>query len=160
MSSTARLERAFSCHLLGPVSLRLASGGLSGYLVYTELEYLEVRMDLAVLIPEMRLEISDLERFRNAPFENMIKFVVDVRLKRIALGGEMHADAEEALLRTGSDQADLWGGNLWPWDRPPRIEYISLINIRPSVNNRGMDILLDYVRILVRDTVHEWVNLQ
>ncbi len=117
-------------------------------------------MDQDTLIPEERLENSDLERFRNAPFENMIKFVVDVRLRRIALGGEMHADAEGTLLRAGSDQADLWGGNLWPWDRPTRIEYISLINIRPSVNNRGMDILLDHVRNLVREIVHEWVNLQ
>ncbi len=42
----------------------------------------------------------------------MIKFVVEVRLKRIALGGEIHADAEEALLRSGSDLADIWRGNL------------------------------------------------
>jgi hypothetical protein len=28
------------------------------------------------------------------------------------------------------------------------------------VDNRGMDILLDHVRTLVRDIVQEWVNLQ
>jgi len=116
-------------------------------------------MDQAILIPTEKLKIPDLERFRNAPFGNMIKFTVDLRLRRIALGGEMHADAEEALLRAGSTQADIWGGNLWPWDRPPRIEFISLINIRPAVDNYGMDIQLDHVRAAVRDIVHEWVDL-
>jgi hypothetical protein len=33
--------------------------------------------------------MPDLERFRNAPFEKMIKSAVDVRLRKIALGGEM-----------------------------------------------------------------------
>jgi hypothetical protein len=116
-------------------------------------------MDQAVLVPLERLRIPDLERFRNAPFENMIKFVVDVRLRKIALGGEMHADSEEALLLAGSDQADLWGGNLWPWAQPPRVEYISLINIRPAADNRGMEIQLVPVRTAVRDIVHQWVDL-
>jgi Protein of unknown function (DUF5674) len=117
-------------------------------------------MNQAILVPTGRLRKEDLERFRNAPFEKMIKFVVDVHLRRIALGGEMHADAEEELLRSGSDQADLWGGNLWPWELPPRIEYISLINIRPSADNRSMEIRLDHVRAEVHDIVHEWVGLQ
>jgi hypothetical protein len=116
-------------------------------------------MDTAILIPSSRLQISDLERFRNAPFENMIKFTVDVRLRKIALGGDMHADSEEELLHTGSDQADIWGGNLWPWAQPPRIEYISLINIRPSLENRGMEIQLDLVRATVQEIVHEWVEM-
>lgn len=116
-------------------------------------------MDQAVVIPPTQLRKTDLERFRNAPFENMIKFAVDVRLRKIALGGEMHADAVEELIRTGSHQADIWGGNLWPWERPPRIEHISLINIRPSAGNRGMEILLDEVRAAVQDIVREWVDL-
>ena len=116
-------------------------------------------MDTAILIPSSRLRISDLERFRNAPFENMIKFTVDIRLRKIALGGEMHADSEEELLHTGSDQGDIWGGNLWPWAQPPRIEYISLINIHPAVENRGMEIQLDHVRTAVQAIVQEWVGL-
>jgi hypothetical protein len=116
-------------------------------------------MDSQILIPTSRLKVADLERFRNAPFENMIKFTVDIRCRKIALGGEMHADSEEILLSTGSGQADIWGGNLWPWAQPPRIEYISLINIRPAVENRGMDIQLEDVRTAVYAIVHEWVEL-
>jgi hypothetical protein len=66
--------------------------------------------------------MADLERFRNAPFERMIKFAVDVRLRKLALGGEMLSDAEEELLRGGSDRSDIWGGNLWPWEHRARVE--------------------------------------
>ncbi len=116
-------------------------------------------MDPSVLIPLHRLRKADLERFKNNPFENMIKFAVDLKTQRIAFGGEMHSDGEEALLVTGSNQADIWGGNLWPWGSAPRIEYISLINIRPSLDNRGMDIQSEDIREQVRKIVHTWVEL-
>ncbi len=117
-------------------------------------------MALTVLVPTKQLQMTDLDQFRNSPFEKMVKFVVDVHLERIALGGEMHADAEEELIRSGSAQGDLWGGNLWPWERPSRIEYISLINIRPAADNRSMEIRLDHIRMAVLDVVRKWVNLQ
>ena len=116
-------------------------------------------MEQDILIPTKPLRQQDLERFRNAPFESMIKFVVDVDLRRIALGGEMQADAEEQLLLTGSLQRNLWGGNLWPWEHPPRVEYISLINIRPSQNNRSMELRLEPIRSTVNDIVRAWVEL-
>jgi hypothetical protein len=116
-------------------------------------------MDQEILIPEHRLRLGDLDRFRNRPFENMIKFAVDVGMKRIALGGEMHADGEEALLLSGSVQGDIWGGNLWPWEPVPRIECISLINIRPSVGNRGMEIQSEEVSRQVHDVVQMWIEL-
>jgi hypothetical protein len=105
------------------------------------------------------LRRADLDRFRNNPFENMIKFTVDVRSERIAFGGEMQSDSEEALLLSGSNQSDIWGGNLWPWETPPKIEYISLINIRPSADNRGMEIRSESLREQVRKIVHAWVDL-
>jgi hypothetical protein len=116
-------------------------------------------MDQSILIPSHRLRKADLDRFKNNPFENMIKFAVDVKMQRIAFGGEMHADGEEALLLSGSNQADIWGGNLWPWGTSPRIEYVSLINIRPSMNNRGMEIQSEVIREEVQKIVHTWVEL-
>jgi hypothetical protein len=56
-------------------------------------------VDQSILIPTDRLKLPDLERFRNAPFEKMITFAVDVRLRKIASGGEMHSDGKEELLR-------------------------------------------------------------
>ncbi len=142
----------------GP-TVPIASRAVSGYIEATP-SPAKSPMALTILIPAKQLQMADLEQFLNSPFEKMIKFVVDVRLEKIALGGEMQADAEEELIRGGSAQGDLWGGNLWPWERPPRIEYISLINIHPAADNRGMEIRLDHVRRAVRDVVREWVNLQ
>jgi len=70
----------------------------------------------------------------------MIKFVVDVEKGLLALGGEMHADAEEILLENGSEQKNVWGGNVYPRRTENKIEYSSLINIRPSQDNRSMEI--------------------
>ncbi len=74
-------------------------------------------------------------------YGEMVKGVVDVEKKIIALGGELHADAEALLLENGSRQEDLWGFNLYP-DKPrdKRLAYTSLINIRPHQNNRSIEI--------------------
>ena len=116
-------------------------------------------VDSPILIPATPLHREDLEKFRNAPFETMIKFAVDIRSDRIALGGDMHADAEAELLRTGSAQEDIWGGNLWPWKEAPQIEFISLINIRPSADNMGMGITRDDIRNTALAVVRRWVEL-
>lgn len=77
------------------------------------------------------------ERF----FEDMVKYVVDVERGVIAIGGELHADAEATLLEQGSRQADLWGANYLPGrGEEGCIEYTSLINIRPAQENRSMEV--------------------
>lgn len=72
-------------------------------------------------------------------FGDMVKAVVDIGHGVLALGGELHADAEALLLDDGSRQDDLWGINLYP-DKPRQewIEYSSLINVRPAVGNRSL----------------------
>jgi hypothetical protein len=66
----------------------------------------------------------------------LIKIVVDVRQRILVGGGEMHADCESVLLESGSEQDDLWGANWYPAEE--RIEFESLINIRPRLGNRGI----------------------
>lgn len=116
-------------------------------------------MSAPIHIPVTPLTTPDLNMFRGQPFDTLIKFVVDIGHQRIALGGEMHADAEEELLKTGSSQADLWGGNLLPWRTPPRIEHTSLINIRPAAGNRAIEISDPQLRIAVEAIVKQWVIL-
>jgi hypothetical protein len=69
-------------------------------------------------------------------YEGMIKIVVDIRRRVLSGGGEMHADCESALLDDGSEQDDLWGANWYPNEQ--RIEFESLINIRPRLGNRSI----------------------
>jgi len=88
------------------------------------------------------------ERF----FEDMVKYVVDVERRVAAVGGELHADAEQVLLEDGSRQNDLWGANYYPGRGAEEcIEYTSLINIRPSQGYRSMVVEDAEIRDLVRE---------
>ena len=94
-----------------------------------------------VVVRAGRLPPAELRRLVLLYFEDMVKYVVDVARGLAAVGGEMHADAEQVLLEDGSRQADLWGANYYPGrGREGCIEYTSLINIRPAQGNRGMEV--------------------
>jgi hypothetical protein len=61
--------------------------------------------DAPIVLVAKPLGPALLARLVGHPFEDMVKFVADVRRKIVAVGGELHADAEELLLEDGSNQA-------------------------------------------------------
>ena len=67
-----------------------------------------------------------------------IKMAVDVEREILAGGGELHADCELVLLDDGSEQRHVWGADWYPTNQSVGFE--SIINIRPSANNRSMQI--------------------
>lgn len=92
-----------------------------------------------IIVVTARIDPQELARLTSAFFEDMVKYVVDIERGVVAVGGELHADAEEVLLAGGSLQADLWGANYYPGRGVDGcIEYTSLINIRPAQGNRSM----------------------
>ena len=111
-----------------------------------------------VVLLERRIEAAELRRLVER-FEEMVKYVADVERGIIAIGGEMHSDAEEVLLEAGSRQADLWGANYYPGrGREGCIEYTSLINIRPSAGNRGMELIDPALRARVLEITRALVG--
>lgn len=105
-----------------------------------------------IVIVDKKLAQAELRRFVDAFFEDMVKYVVDVKRGVAAVGGELHADAEALLLEAGSFQADLWGANYYPGlGRERCIEFTSLINIRPAQGNRSMEIESASTRERVRE---------
>lgn len=115
----------------------------------------------------MRTEIIDkavsleyLRQLAAGGFGNLVKAVVDVERRIMAVGGELHADEEAVLLEQGSDQRHLWGINIYP-DLPKDegIEFDSMINIRPAQGNRSRsvddpatrDSIIQIVEELVRE---------
>jgi hypothetical protein len=109
-----------------------------------------------IVVVERRLDPAELARLVELFFEDMVKYVVDVRRGVAAVGGDLHADAEAVLLEEGSLQEDLWGANYYPGRGEDEcIEYTSLINIRPSQGNRGMEVedpgVRDRIRALTFD---------
>ena len=94
-----------------------------------------------IVIIDRKIDPAELARLVDRYFEYMVKYVVDVRRNLAAVGGELHADAEQLLLAAGSRQEDLWGANYYPGLGSERcIEYTALINIRPSQDNPGMEV--------------------
>jgi len=90
---------------------------------------------------------------------DMVKAVVDIERRAMAIGGEMHADEEAALLDEGSRQADLWGINLYPAEAGPDwVEFDSMINVRPSRGNRSRDVEDPSIRDLIRQVVASLVR--
>ncbi len=56
----------------------------------------------------------------------------------MAIDGELHADEEQLLLAEGSQQANLWGINLYPdLGEDEWVEFDSMINLRPAQGNRS-----------------------
>ena len=91
-------------------------------------------MDIIVI--KTKIDQQILKDLTQHWFRTFVKFVADIRTAEMAVGGELHSDAEQLLLVRGSKQPDLWGGNFFPGkSAESQIEYTSLINIRPHDNN-------------------------
>jgi Protein of unknown function (DUF5674) len=105
-----------------------------------------------ILLLDHPIEPSELARLVALFFGDMVKYVVDIERGLAAVGGQLHADAEQLLLAAGSRQADLWGANYYPGQGIDGcIEYTSLINIRPAQGNRNMLIADPAIRERVRE---------
>lgn len=102
---------------------------------------------------------ADLERMAADQFGDMVKGVVDVARRIMAIGGELHSDDEAALLDDGSRQEDLWGINLYPGESGEGwIEFDSMINVRPRQANRSRDVEDESVRRAIREIVGSLVT--
>jgi len=109
---------------------------------------------------EEKITVADLRIMAKKLFGNLVKAVVDIRQNIIAVDAELHADEEALLIEQGSEQQDLWGINLYPdMDRngPDFIEFDSMINLRPSQNNRTRGVDDPEIRKRIIDIVNTWV---
>jgi len=98
-------------------------------------------MDSQIRIIEKFITINELRTIAKEGFGDMVKAVVDLEKKIMAVGGELHADEEAQLLDRGSKQSNLWGFNIYvDQPRDSWIEFDSMINIRPAQGNRSRTI--------------------
>ena len=114
----------------------------------------------------MRIEIvrghttrSALKELASESFGDFVKAVVDVELRLMAVGGDMHSDEESVLLDAGSTQKNLWGINIYPdittaeW-----VEFDSMINVRPSDGNRSREVESPAIRQTIFDILSQLVQ--
>ncbi len=67
-----------------------------------------------IIVSDRPIDPEVLHKLVDRFFGDMVKLVVDVRRRFVAVGGELHADAEAIPPGRGSKQADLWGANYYP----------------------------------------------
>jgi hypothetical protein len=90
---------------------------------------------------EESIGLSELDQMAEKMFGSLVKAVVDVEEEVMVVDAEMHSDEEEFLLQHGSKQKNLWGINLYPNKfGEDFIEFDSMINLRPSQNNRSRSV--------------------
>jgi len=89
-------------------------------------------------IIEKEITKSELKEMSAKMFGNLVKAVVDVKKEIMAVDADLHADEEALLLENGSEQKNLWGINIYPeMGGSDFVEFDSMINLRPSQNNRS-----------------------
>ena len=85
--------------------------------------------------------LNEIKAMAAATFGNLVKAVVDVERELVAVDAELHSDLEALLLGDGSKQKSLWGINFYPEMQGDEfIEFDSMINMRPSQENRSQGI--------------------
>jgi|SRR3989344_3414512 len=105
--------------------------------------------------PVSNKELSDIAENQ---FGDLVKAVVDIEKEIMAIGGDLHADEEALLLEQGSKQENLWGINLHI-DKAENefVEFDSMINVRPSQNNRTRGVESLDIQRKIRDIINKLV---
>lgn len=109
---------------------------------------------MQIKIVTNKISLSEVKKLAEESYGDMVKAVADIGLGILAVGGEMHADAEQLLLEQGSSQDDLWGFNIYPEAEADKLlEYVSFINIRPRLGNRSQEIASQEIRNKIKAVV-------
>ncbi len=110
-------------------------------------------------ILRQRMTSSQLKQTAESRFGNMVKAVVDVDREILAIDAELHSDLEALLLEDGSKQRNLWGINFYPdMQGDDFIEFDSMINMRPSQNNKSRGVESEEMRKKISAVVAQWIN--
>lgn len=114
---------------------------------------------MPLILVDKKIPKSKLSEVAQERFGDLIKAVVDIKRRIMIIGGELHSDEEVFLLEQESQQADLWGINLYPEKTGEEfIEFDSMINLRPSQGNRSRGVNDPAVRKKIIEIVTELVQ--
>lgn len=109
---------------------------------------------MKIVVVKNQITWDEVKKLAEESYGDMVKAVADINQSVLAIGGEMHADAEQLLLEHGSRQDDLWGFNIYPKAEGEKIlEYVSFINIRPKLGNRSQEIISQEIKDKIKELI-------
>lgn len=114
-------------------------------------------MDIRIVkIPIKRQALSEIA---TKGFGDMVKAVVDVEMRIMAVGGELHADEETWLMEKESSKREhTWGINLYPGKSDEDwVEFDSMVNIKPASGNRSRGVENKAVQEKIKEIVNALV---
>ncbi|MDP2838059.1 MAG: DUF5674 family protein [Candidatus Moranbacteria bacterium] len=115
---------------------------------------------MQLVTQEKKISRETLQIFSEKMFGGLVKAVVDINQAIMLVDAEMHADEETVLLEQGSQQAALWGINLYPAEEGGSfLEFDSMINIRPGQGNRSRGVEDVETQEKIRKIVENLVEL-
>lgn len=114
-------------------------------------------MDIRII--NKKISKSELREIAKEFYGDMVKGVADINLEILAMGGEYHMDANMEIIKNGSKQQNVWGFN-WYFNKigNERIEYVSLINIRPAQGNRTMEVQDLFLRDKMKSIILKYLS--
>jgi len=115
---------------------------------------------MGIRIIKDRISRKELQDLANERFGDLVKAAIDVQKNIIALGAELHADAETELIeKEGSKREDIWGINLYPAEKGDAfLEFDSMINLKPAYGNRTRGVDDREMQQKIKDIVGRIVN--
>lgn len=115
---------------------------------------------MEIITSKNKISLDEMAKMSEKMYGNLVKAVVDIKKEIMAIDAPMHADEEQLLLENDSKQEDLWGINLYPekYGSNDFIEFDSMINIRPSQNNRTRGVDDPAVQNIIRKIIEKLVT--
>ena len=112
-----------------------------------------------MIVVENKISLKELKKISERSFGGLVKEVVDVEKRIMVVDAELHADQEAFLLKRGSKQVDLWGINIYPSENEKdRIEFDSIINIRPNQDNTSRKVENKEIREKIKKIVNNLIK--
>jgi hypothetical protein len=115
---------------------------------------------MKIIRTQTHISIDELKQLAKVRFGILVKAVVDIKKESMAVDAEFHADQEQALIADGSSSMDLWGINLYPeqYGAEGWIEFDSMINLKPHLNNRSRGVEDQVVRQKIAEIDNQLVT--
>ena len=115
---------------------------------------------MGIRIVKDRISRIELQKIANERFGDLVKAAVDIEQGIMALGPELHADAEAELIeKEGSRRENIWGINLYPAETGDMfLEFDSMINLKPAQENRTRGVDDEKIRQEIRRIVEKIIE--
>ena len=111
------------------------------------------------MIIDKIIDLEDIWTYHNHYYDDMVKFCIDRKKRIVALDADMHIDLEYELYDNGSNDEDIYGGNIMKdpleviWEAHPNIERNKELNIgkgRLIKDQETIDELFDILKTWIR----------